>query len=113
MPTPKRRNDDVAQLKPFRDANKYAINTDNGRLYVVYSYRDTWPILAYDRATLTWYENKDRYSRTTSRHVTMCHPLVPTEKLSVQELLNMLASTKHLIAMIDNLTQDRLEDVPC
>jgi hypothetical protein len=42
----------------------------------------------------------------------MCHPLVPTEKLSVQELLNMLASTKHLIAMIDNLTQDRLEDVP-
>lgn len=107
MPTPKRRNDDVARLKPFRDANKYAINSDNGRLYVVYSYRDTWPLLVFDRAFGQWYANEDRYSATTTRHMSQCRPYtVPSDEFCY-------ASTKHLIAMIDNLTQDRLEDVPC
>lgn len=107
MPTPKRRNDDVARLKPFRDANKYAINSDNGRLYVVYSYGPHFPMFVFDRAFGQWYANEDRYSATTSKHIGQCYPhMVRADEFCY-------ASTKHLIAMIDNLTQDQLEDVPC
>lgn len=74
MPSPKRRNHDVASLTPFKDTNKYARNEAAGRLYVVYSYRDTWPMFVFDRQTGTWYENEDKYSVTTSKHRTQCVP---------------------------------------
>lgn len=84
MPSPKRRNHDVQDLRPFKDTNKYARNEANGRLYVVYSYRDTWPMFIYDRQTGMWYETENKYSVTTSRHRTQCHPYCDTQKRDVE-----------------------------
>lgn len=108
MPAPNRRNDDVAQLKPFRDANKYAINTDNGRLYVVYSYGPHWPLLMFDRLTGWWWANEDKYSVTTTRHMSQCRPYtVPSDEFRY-------VSAASLRGVIETLGADvpELEDLP-
>lgn len=84
MPSPRRRNADTLTLRTFRDANKYAVNTDDHRLYVVYSYGPHWPLFIHDRNTQRWYENEDRYGRTTSKHRSQCHPHVPTSLRPVE-----------------------------
>jgi hypothetical protein len=42
--------------------------------YVVYSYGDHFPMYIYDCTTMKWYGNTDRYSPSTSRHQSACHP---------------------------------------
>jgi hypothetical protein len=42
--------------------------------YVVYSYGTHFPMYIWDRDTGMWYGNKDKYSSTTSRHQSACHP---------------------------------------
>ena len=43
--------------------------------YVVYSYGSHFPMYVWDTATQRWYGNKDKYSRSTSRHQSACQPL--------------------------------------
>lgn len=105
MPSPNRRNDDVARLRPFRDANKYAVNEADGRLYAVYSYRDTWPIYVFDRKAFTWYANEDRYSRTTSKHMTQCWP----SGIRPGEFEHL--GTQALIGFIENVCANGLAEV--
>lgn len=80
------RNQDVYWRKAFRDTNKWA-KWETPELYVVYSYRDDWPLFVYDAPNETWYENEDRFSRTTSKHRSQCFPIgataPETEKVSV------------------------------
>jgi hypothetical protein len=70
--------------------------------YIVYSYRDTWPVFVYSPHLNKWWENKDKVSTTTSRHLSQAHPHTVTEKLSVH-MLRLLAdagpieSVKHII----------------
>lgn len=77
----------VQRLHPFEGNNLYGNNWcsnpssgdpgDSG--YVVYSYRPDWPLFVCihldgrDR----WFENRERYSVTTSKHRTQAHPLPP------------------------------------
>lgn len=54
--------------------------------YVVYSYGSHFPMYVWDEATGEWYGNSDRYSVTTSKHQTYCHPpsvhhWFPTERI--------------------------------
>lgn len=44
------------------------------RCYCVFSYRYDWPLLVYSDQTDTWYSNDERYSRTTSRHMSHIKP---------------------------------------
>jgi hypothetical protein len=44
------------------------------RRYVVYSYGTHFPMYIYDEDTGSWFGNIDKYSVTTSRHQTTCHP---------------------------------------
>lgn len=56
--------------------------------YVVFSYGYHWPMFAYIDGT--WFENDGRYSRTTSKHRSQLHPLEDTEKVSTEELLELV-----------------------
>lgn len=43
--------------------------------YVVYSYGDHFPIYIWDDTHRQWYGNRDKYSRTTSRHQSAACPI--------------------------------------
>lgn len=43
-----------------------------GPIYVVYSYGTHFPMYAWEKGK--WYGNKDKYSRTTSCHQSLCNP---------------------------------------
>jgi hypothetical protein len=72
------------------------------RRYIVYSHRTSWPVFVYSSHLDKWWENQDKVSTTTSRHLTQAHPHTVTEKISVH-LLRLLAdagpieSVKHII----------------
>jgi len=69
----------VARKEPFVGSNLYARKNDGDGSYIVYSYRDSWPLFVFDGH---WYENQDRFSRSTSRHRRQAHPLVDTVPLN-------------------------------
>ena len=56
------------------------------RQYTVYSYNHSWPLFIYSDQTKTWYENTDKYSRTTSKHHSQAHPLTDTIGLSRDDM---------------------------
>ena len=72
--------DFVMNLKPFKGSNLHAEN--KGNLYVVYSY-EWWPLWIYCKDNKVWFENKDRYSVSTSKQRTQTAPFyVETIKLN-------------------------------
>jgi hypothetical protein len=86
--------DMVDERRPFRGSNVWAewgMNAYDNKLYVVYSYRYTFPLFVYDEQANTWYENDSQFSQTTSRHRTQCRPTgVETIKCGVEDM-NILA----------------------
>jgi len=66
----------------------YSYANKSSQRYVVFSYGGHWPLFIYDYGTQRWFENDDRYSKTTSKHRSKAHPLPPegTTKLSVIEM---------------------------
>lgn len=46
--------------------------------YTVYSYGMHWPLFIWVREVKTWFENKDKFSPTTSKHRSYTHPYPPT-----------------------------------
>lgn len=78
----------VAQRHPFQGNNLYAqFRTQNNKdgtngpdmWYVVYSYGEHWPLFVY--ADGLWFENKDKYGMTTSKHRSQAHPLCDTIRM--------------------------------
>lgn len=72
----------VQEHKPFDGSNLFARTQSNEteQWYVVYSYGEHYPMFIY--ANGCWFENEDKYSRSTTRHNTQAHPLKPTVLLS-------------------------------
>lgn len=70
-------------------------------LYVVYSYGSHHPLYVYERSTGKWYRNTEKYSSTTSRHLTQAHPGVECEDIATTEEMMALAEggVLHLIEM--------------
>jgi hypothetical protein len=76
----------VQNLQPFRnnsisgdgpkDASLWGewmtFADDSDPLYVVYSYRRTWPLWANWKGV--WFGNTDKFSRTTTKHYSQTHP---------------------------------------
>lgn len=81
----------VQRRQPFDASNIYARRSADEKRYVVYSYRDDWPMFVYDRTTSNWYENKDKVSRTTSKHRSQAHPhpLTGTTLLSREDMVTV------------------------
>ena len=72
--------DFVMNLKPFKGSNLHAEN--KGSFYVVYSY-EWFPLWIYCKDNKVWFENKDRYSVSTSKQRTQTAPFnVETIKLN-------------------------------
>lgn len=75
--------------------NGYAISGRRvAHLYVVYSY-GYWPMFLCDTRTDTWFINAHRYSATTSKHQSKCHPrgkdLMP---LPIEELDRLIEQAR-------------------
>ena len=49
----------------------------DGYRYVVYSYGEHWPLYVYDMDSDMYYVNEEKYSRTTSRHLSLIQPAIP------------------------------------
>lgn len=72
---------------PFRNNSKslwgsWQTAQDGDSLYVVCSYRTSWPLYAYSSKLSKWFRNEDKYSVTTSKHAGQSHPLEDTYSLS-------------------------------
>lgn len=84
----------VQRTEPFRNSNSqlYAEWLDashsenNNSRYVVYSYGPHWPLFIYVPQVGTWFENKEKYGTTTSRHSTFTHPHCPTVLLTLEQM---------------------------
>lgn len=55
-------------------ARWHADDYGNHSRYVVYSYGTHFPMYIFDQDTCSWFGNIDKYSSTTSRHQSACHP---------------------------------------
>ena len=64
----------------------FAVHSYSLRQYAVYSYGPHWPLFIYSAITKTWYENADRYGRTTSKHRMQAHPLTDTIELTQEQM---------------------------
>lgn len=69
----------VQSLQEFRANNLSA--KKEGNYYVVYSY-GWYPLFAYHVESTKWFENSERYSVSTSKQRTQCHPQQETVLLS-------------------------------
>lgn len=72
----------VQRRVAFEGSNLYG--TEVGGRYIVYSYGTHWPLFIWSGQ---WYENADKYSSSTSRHRTYCHPLCGTHKLDAATMV--------------------------
>lgn len=63
----------------------------DGEVYVVYSYGQHFPLFVYHYRTGTWFENEDRYSKTTSKHRSQAHPWQDTKKAKTEFLCTLVS----------------------
>ena len=74
--------DYVNILEEFQGSNMFAKwvgkvidnETTDHMLYVVYSYGSHFPMYVYDKTEDKWIGNKDKYSRSTTRHQSLARP---------------------------------------
>lgn len=74
----------VIRKQAFKNSNdtvygewKRVLNPDANEakeIYVVFSYGSHFPMYIYVPELEVWFANADRYSVTTSRHQSQCHP---------------------------------------
>lgn len=78
----------VQSRTPFKGSNTFA--EWDGKRFVVYSYGKHWPLFVWCEVAKCWYENSDKYSRTTSKHRMQLHPLADTVKRSRNNLYSLI-----------------------
>ena len=69
----------VIRRAVFTGSNLFSEWNQAGDVYAVYSYGYHWPLIAWldvldNRNASGWFINIDKYSRTTSAHLTHCRP---------------------------------------
>ena len=74
----------IKDKKEFKGNHTFAVN--DGILYIIYSYGRHFPMYVYNRLTNVWLANKDKYSRTTSKHQSQLRPNRIDEYVSIDEL---------------------------
>ena len=65
----------VTMLEEFKGNNTFG-TWEHGMCYVVYSYGKHFPMYVYDGISHAWFGNYDKYSTTTSKHMSQCRPRV-------------------------------------
>jgi hypothetical protein len=70
----------VEKLEVFQGSNtfgkwiKWVTDDKTDEIYVVYSYGSHFPMYIYDKEQGKWIGNKDKYSRSTTRHQSQLRP---------------------------------------
>ena len=64
----------VEKLEEFDGSNTMGRWVGDENLYVVYSYGSHFPMYIYDKEQGKWLGNKDKYSRSTTRHQSQLRP---------------------------------------
>lgn len=75
----------VQNREPFRGSNLYGVFSlldADQEVYTVYSYGEHYPMFIHTNGM--WFENEDKYSRSTSKHHGQAHPHTPTILLSTR-----------------------------
>ena len=72
----------VEDLKPFKGSSVFGVMEDG--VYKVFSYGRHWPILVNKDGR--WFENTDKRSKTTSRHLTACRPFCQTIGVDLEKI---------------------------
>ncbi len=85
----------VQRKEPFQNSNgqlyaewygaSHSEENNNSR-YVVYSYGRHWPLFVYVPQVSLWFENKEKFSPTTSKHRSYSHPHCDTVLLSLEQI---------------------------
>jgi hypothetical protein len=65
---------EVADKREFKGSSMWGEWTGDNKLYVVFSYGQHFPMYAYDQEMNEWVGNKDKYSRSTTRHQSQARP---------------------------------------
>jgi len=89
----------VQEREPFQGSNLYAIHLDQGTdnyRYIVFSWGEHYPMFIYTNGC--WFENEDKYSRSTTKHQTQAHPRRPTILLSTYWMKVLANEGYHAIA---------------
>lgn len=81
--TNKKSREFVQERLPFKASN--LSGADEASYYVVYSY-GWYELFIYSYVTRQWYENKDKYSPSTIRQKSQCHPRMNTIEMTHEEL---------------------------
>ena len=63
----------VVRFIDFKGSNTFGL-WENQFCYVVYSYGKHFPMYVYDGISRRWFGNYDKYSQTTSKHMSQCRP---------------------------------------
>lgn len=81
----------TTEREPFKGSNTWGSwVTEN--LYVVFSYGHHFPIYAWDEELGMWFGNKDKYSRSTTRHQSQLRPNTSfIHYLPTQDIKNLVA----------------------
>ena len=84
----------VRNRQQFKGSNLFTdeVELDNSTLYIVYSYARHFPLFVAETDAdnnTRWYENSDKYSRSTSKQKTQAHPHFFTTPLSNGNMLDV------------------------
>lgn len=83
--------DYVRNKEHFKGSNLFTdeVDLDTSTLYVVYSYGRHFPLFVAETDAdnnTRWYENIDKYSRSTSKQKSQAHPHFDMTPLSVEDM---------------------------
>jgi len=80
----------VNDKEPFDANHIFARNVD--RFYIVYSWGLHFPMYIYDREYGIWFGNRDKYSKSTSKHQSQAMPSDDIQWLNTNELLKIITT---------------------
>jgi len=93
MKTTNKKSSEFTSAKQAFQANNLKGEWQGG-LYIVYSY-GWFPLFIYNLVQDCWLENSERYSVSTSKQRTQCHPGAKTELATLEVLKDMIACQRY------------------
>ena len=84
---------------------------DPNKRYCVYSFGPHWQLFIYVPLVDTWFENKDKYGPTTSKHRTFTHPHCETVALTCQQM-TVLDRLGYSALVFDRLNANTTKENP-
>ena len=98
----------VENLEEFQGSNmfgRWLSRAEDNQVYVVYSYGHHFPMYIYDDKERKWVGNKDKYSRSTTRHQSQGRPSEVDMWLNtdeMQEVINNYGIVGYMINKAQN-----------